>query len=554
MNKTLNLAGFTGSNQATDAMLLPETMGAAVVDCEPGFGVLKPMLDHLTVATVSASPQRLSIWRMGRDVVSTANYWLASINVAHWTTGFGTDSTERTYYTGDGSPRWTNNVIGLGGGPPYPQAYRELSVPQPTAALTSVLNTDGSGTPNVRSYVYTFVNDLGWESAPSPPSTGLLCKPGAIVDLSAIPSAPAGLYGITKVRIYRTQPEDTTTTSADFFFLREVTIGTATTQDDARTLLDLIPTYAGVIGSSWVPPPADAHSILALWGGMYVFLSGKDVCYTEPGAPYACPLRFRKKVKDTAVTQTSWGQNHLVLTQGRPVMFQGVDPASMQDVPLQCPFSCQSVRSVVSFEYGALWASIEGLAFSESERLLTEGLFTREQWAAMTPSSMVAGRWGRFYVCSFTGTSPAGTGHAFFLDPLRPQDGVSYLSVGFDACHKDSTDTLFILQGANVRKFAGSSSVLTGVYTGKRFLQPFARNFSWAQVQASGYPVTLKITARKTLADGTTSSRVETRTVANAAPFRIKDGLYEDWQPEVTSNKVVQIVRLAVGITDLKAR
>ncbi|WP_230685400.1 hypothetical protein, partial [Streptococcus pneumoniae] len=85
-----------------------------------------------------------------------------------------------TYYTGDGTPKWTDNSIGLTGGPPYPQASRELAVPAPTTAPAIALTTDGTGTDATRYYVETFVNDLGWESAPSPISTGLVCKPGAI--------------------------------------------------------------------------------------------------------------------------------------------------------------------------------------------------------------------------------------------------------------------------------------------------------------------------------------------------------------------------------------
>ena len=52
------------------------------------------------------------------------------------------DTTERTYCTGSGTPKWTSNAIGLTGGPPYPQATRELSVPTPTTpALTRWAST-----------------------------------------------------------------------------------------------------------------------------------------------------------------------------------------------------------------------------------------------------------------------------------------------------------------------------------------------------------------------------------------------------------------------------
>lgn len=546
----IDLAGFSGSNQAIDAKLLANNVGVMVLDCEPGFGALRPMKVRATVATVPASPQRLSIWRMGRDVVSSANYWLSSPNAVNWALEFGSpDSTERTFYTGDGTPRWTNNVLGLGGGPPYPQAYRELAVPAPSGAATVALNTDGTGTPNARFYVSTFVNDLGWESAPSAVSASLVAKPGAIVDITGLPAAPAGAYGITLRRIYRTQPEQGSS-EADFFFLREIAVGTTSTQDDARVLGDLIPTYAGVQGSSWQVPPADGFGITAMWNSMYSLLSGKFVMICEPGAPYAYPLRYRKKLRDTAVAQATFQQNLVVLTTGRPVVFQGQDPLGLQDYPLPQAYACHSARSVVSFEHGVVWASDEGLAFTGQETFITFGLLTPDQWRAMNPTTMVAGRWGRFYVCSFNDGNGA---RAFMLDPLRPGDGLWYLSTGFDACYYDPLQNkLFVLEGANVREFAAGPGLLAGSYTSKEFEQERPRNYAHARLIASAYPQTMTITSRIRLPDNSLSTSVEARTVSNARAFKLKQGLAESVQIKLDVTAYTQAARLATHIDDMK--
>lgn len=550
---TINLRGFAGSNQAISPRLLPENVGVSVVDCEPGFGALRPMKVRTTVATVPSSPQRLSMTRMGRDTASSANYWLASPNVAHWTLGFGSDTTERTFYTGDGTPRWTNNSIALSGGPPYPQAYRELSVPAPTAAATVALNTDGTGTANTRFYVHTFVNDQGWESAPSPVSVGLVVKPGAIVDISALPAAPAGLYGITLRRIYRTQPEENNSNS-DFFFLREIAIATTTTQDDARVLGDLIPTYAGVAGSSWLPPPADSIAISALWNSMFGLLSGKYLYLSEPGAPYAYPLRWRKGLKDTGVAIATWQENLLVLTTGRPVLFQGQDPGGMQDVPFPLSYACRSPRGVVSFEHGALWPSDAGLAYTGLRDLITLEIITPDQWAAMTPSSMVAGRWRRFYVCSFTGTAPDGSGaHAFMIDPLRPTEGVWYLTTAFDACYYDQLqEKLFVLEGANVKEFAAGPGTLTGSFKSKIFVQERPRNYSHARVIAAGYPLTLNVYSSKTLPGNTVQTLTETRSVGNDHVFKLAPGMAEEVQVKIDTAVSVAGGQLGTSSASMK--
>lgn len=537
--RPINVTGFVGSSSATDPKQLPETMGVRMENAYPGLGDLRPLKQHLTVATVPTSPQRNTIWRMGRGAVNDAQYWLAWSAIVSVTLGFGTDTTERTFYTGDGTPKWTNNSIGLSGGPPYPQASRELSVPAPTTAPTVALDVDGTGTEALRYYVQTFVNDLGWESAPSPPSTGLLCKPGATVDITALGAPPGGSYGFATRRIYRTQPE-AQGTSAEFYFLREIPIGDTVTEDDARELGDLLAT------EGWLPPPATAFGIIALWNSIMAMLDGREVLFSEAGVPYAYPLRYRREVKDTPLATAKWGQNLLVLTVGTPVVFQGQDPAGMQDTPLRLSQALLSVRGVVSFGHGVAWPSNEGLAYcgDSGQSLLTEGMLTPAQWKALVPSTMIAGRWDRFYVCSYDD----GSGRkGFMLDPLNPKAGLVWLTTGFDACHYDDlADQLYVLEGGNVRKFAGGAANMTASFTSKEFLQTHPVTYGAAKVVASSYPLTLEVYANGALK--------LTRSVPNGLGFKLPDGFTaERWQVKITTtvDRTV-IARLAKGLQDLK--
>lgn len=538
--KPITITGFNGSNQAVEPVQLPESVGQHMQNAYPGLGDLRALNNHLTVATVPTSPQRNTIRRMGRDVASDALYWLGWSAVVNATTGFGADTTERTYYTGDGTPKWTNNSIGLSGGPPYPQASRELAVPAPTTAPTIALTTDGTGTDATRYYVETFVNDLGWESAPSPVSTGLVCKPGAIVNITGLATPPSGSYGFTLRRIYRTQPG--TGGDADFYFLREIAVGTTSTTDDARVLGDLLPT------EGWLPPPASGFGLIALWNSMMAMLSGdgKVLHICEAGYPYAYPIRNTKQLKDKGVATAKWEQNLLVLTTGAPVVFQGQDPQGMLDAPTRLAQACLSARSVVSFAHGVCWASSEGLAYygNSGQRLLTENVLTPKQWAALNPGSMVAGRWGKFYVCSYD----SGSGlKGFMFDPLNPDGGIVYLSEGFSACDYDeNADRLYILQGGNVRKFAGDTTRMTASFTSKRFLQPFPVIYGAAKVLASEYPVTLEVYANNALK--------LTRSVPDRNGFTLPDGFTaEEWHVRVQSSaSSVPVVRLARRIQDLK--
>jgi hypothetical protein len=538
----ISITGFAGANQAIEAVQLPDRLGQHMENAMPGLGDLRALNNHLQVATVPTSPQRLTIRRMGRNVVNDALYWLGWSTVVSATTGFGSDTTERTYYTGDGTPKWTNNVFGLTGGPPYPQAARELSVPAPTSAPVVSIVTDGStGTAATRFYVQTFVNDLGWESAPSPLSAGLVCIPGAVVDITGLGAPPSGNYGFATRRIYRTQPG--TGTEADFFFLRELPVATTSTQDDARTLGDLMATQG------WLPPPSGGFGLLALWNSMMGMLSadGKLLYLCVPGSPYAYPLRLTKQLKDVGVTLLKWSQNLLVLTNGAPVLFQGQDPESLQDAPPRLVQACLSARGAVAFGHGAVWPSNEGLAYygDLGQRLVTQDVLTPLQWRALKPETMVAGRWGRFYVASYD--AGAGVRRGFMLDPLRPEDGIVFLSEGFDACEYDElADQLYILQGGNIKKFAGDSTRMQASYTSKRYLQSKPTHFGAAKVVATDYPLTVQFYAEGTLR--------HTRIVSSRNGFVLPEGyMAEDFHVRITTSaRSLTIMRMAAKVQDLR--
>jgi len=550
MPSPITLAGFKGSNLELDAHALPESVGVNAVDMEPGRDRFVPLKARVTRTTVSTSPQRLSLHRMGRDVVDPANYWLTNSNVVTYARTFGTDTTERTLIAGDGAPKWTNNVIGLGGGPPYPQALRELAVPAPTSVPTATEVTPGTGTAAYRFYVQTFVNDLGWESAPSGPSAGILCMPGAIVDLTALGAPPAGNYGFATRRIYVTQPG--TGSDTDFYFLREVSAATTTTQDDARERGALLATYDGTAGSSWLPPPAAGFGVLALWNGMHAMLSSNMLHLCVPNAPYAWPTKHDKSLKSAAVALGKWGQNLVVLTTAEPVVYQGLDPLGMAPLPPGLNHPCRSARSVVSFADGVAWASNDGLAWigDDGQRILTAGVLTPEQWRALVPTTMIAGRWRGFYVCAYNDGSSKG----FIFDPKRP-GSIFWLSNGFDACHYDDiSQALFVLEGGNVREFAAGSN-LTATFNSKRFLQTQPSNFGFAKVIAASYPVGVQITSRwNDPDDGVARSVVETRSLTGPGAFALKSGfLAESVEIQVSSAVEVTSVRLAGHAGHFKA-
>lgn len=536
----IRILGFAGAALAVNPRLLAEHVGTNVVDAEPGNGELLPLRDRLTVATVPTGTQQRTIYRMGRDTASDALYWLSWPTLVSVMRSFdGDDTTERTYFTGSGTPKWTSNAIGLGSAP-YPQATRELSMPSPLSGPIAFLTTAGTtGTEGDTFYVSTFVNDLGWESAPSPVSNVITTQPGGrVITISALESAPAGSYGINRRRLYRTQP-GTAEGQANFYYLAELNIATTSFVDSGQALGEVIPTIG------WISMPADAKSLIGLWNGFAAVITGKTIAFTEPNSPYTTPVKYDKTVLDTPVRLAKWENNLLVLTTGRSVVMTGDGPDGMTESPVFSGRSCMAAASAVEFAHGVVWASGEGLAYTGSAEVLTLGIFKPAQWKALRPETFIAGRYGRLYVASYDD----GTGgrKGLMIDPLRPLDGVWFLSTGFDACWYDElVSALYVLEGGNVRKFDAATGRLTATFHSKTFHQVGPRCFGFAKVVADTYPVTLKVYADNTLR--------MTKTVLDDYPFKLPSGfLAEDWSTEVSAGDAVQAVHLATDVRDFRA-
>ena len=523
----IRLAGFLGENRALHPKALPETVGVTSLNQRPGRGDLRPLRSPLNVATVPAG--RNTIYRLGKDVASDTATWLSWTGVVHAVRGFIADDTsERTYYTGDGAPKWTDNIKVL-------TSPRTLGVPPPSAPPTLTATGGTSTTTEIRFYVSTFVTDTGEESAPSPVSAELTCKLDDTVTINSLSAAPAGSYGITLRRIYRTQSGSTGT---DFYFLREIASSLTTTTDDNRDLGEALPS------NDWLIPPANLSFLTGMWNGMMAGITGRAVRYCEAYLPYAWPAAYETVPADgTPVALATFGQNLVVLTTNRPRLVTGGSPDSLDDQPLDFRQACVSAKSAVGMGHGVVYACPDGLAYigQGGSRLLTQGILMRDDWQALVPTTVVGAQYEGMYI----GFYNPGTGlKGFVIDPMSPQ-GIYFLDFGFTAAHTDDVnDSLYVLDGTNIRKWDADTSQTTS-FKSKEFRMPQpVQAFSCAEVVADSYPATFKL-----YADGALK---HTQTVASRAAFRLPSGYYaNDYQIEVSTSSNIQAVVMAHSMTEL---
>lgn len=531
----LTLAGFLGANLLVQERLLPEGVGVSSLNQRPGSGDLEPWKQPLHITTVP--PGRMTIYRFGRDVASDSLYWFTWAGVVHVCRGFiAADTSERTYFTGDGAPKVTDNTVAVGSAP-YPTAARLLGVPRPTSAITLTESTAGTGIDELRYYVQTFVTDRGEESAPSPVES-ITCKPGAVIEFGTLEGAPAN-HGITKRRIYRTQAG--TSGSADFFFLREdLATQVDGIKDDARALgADTLVT------TGWELPPPDLKHLTVLWNGIMAGISGRSVRYCEPYKPYAWPIAYETLPPDvTPVALVVYGGTLLVLTNGQPRRVTGDVPEGMDDGATDFDASCISEGSVQGFGHGACWASPDGLAYygAAGPKILTAGLLKPEQWQAMNPSSIVGAQFAGLYL----GFYDAGSGwKGFAIDPLRPT-GIYFLSQGYPAAYFDKLrNALFVLDGTSIKKWNSGAAFMTATFRSKVMVLPQPINMARLRVIADDYPATVRV-----YGDGVLRA---TKVVADREPVMLPAGYRaSEYQVEVEAASKVTAVEMATSLKELQ--
>lgn len=363
-----------------------------------------------------------------------------------------------------------------------------------------------------RVYTYTYVSTMGEEGPPASASAIVEVGPGEQVDLTAILVQPAGDYDFEFNNIYRSLTA--ADGSTNWYFVAQIAVATTTYSDT------LLPENLGEFlpSEGWVPPPSDLEGIVSMPNGIIVGFSKNTIRFCEPYQPHSWPIAYELTTEEDIVALGAFGSSLVVTTEGNPYLITGLHPSEMTMERLEISQSCVSKRGLADTGYAVVYPSPDGMMMIGPgvAKLITEDLFTRQEWQALNPSSIVGffqdGRYLGFYD---NGTVQEG----FILDPKNPKASLTFTSVYATAGYNDPIDDALYLQiGDDIEKWDADATNLTYTWKSKVFVTPAPVNMAAAQVFADSYstPITLQLEV-----DGVLR---HTRLVYSNKPFRLPAG------------------------------
>lgn len=458
----LKLIGFAGETPKVVPRLLGDLNAQLASNVRLDDGALTPFRKQAFAYQFPAANYD-TIYKYGDTWLG----WVGDVYAAP-----GPVAADRLYIMGNGAPRMrvgaTEYPLALG----YPTAALGLSV---SGTATSDLGSD-------RLYAYTFVTQFGEESEPSPVSAAAYWKPGQTVTLSGFQAAPAG-RGILKQRIYRAQ---TSSTGTLLYFIAE-------RDASAANFVDNVPAdgfQEPLPSAEWNAPPATLTGLSAGPNGNMAAFTGKDLYFCEPYRPHAWPEKY-VLTTDYPIVGLAWFGAYLaVMTTGTPYVVSGTTPDTMVMEKLEQNLPCVNARGIVDMGYAVIYPAHDGLVqvSSSGAVVITDTLFSRDDWLQLNPYSMVAGQYNRRYYASYAYTDVTGEAFngTFIFDlaggtPFLIRTDIQARAMFFEI----TTGKLYMLVDAQVFEWdaLGEANALLA-WKSKLFVMPKPTNFGAILIEA----------------------------------------------------------------------
>jgi len=455
------------------------------------------------------------------------------------------------FASGTNEPKVVYNLNAEQGGGPYPAVSYPLNVPVP-ARISGVLvedadnwvsesmldengegympndvvegtDSNGDGIIGVKPfespeeseydladvvYSYCYVDAWGRLSALADPTELVTIKEWQYINTKKVtltfPDVPDSLLAVDplrgtsgKIRIYRTNLAASGTSV--FQFVDEIPL-TQKTYEDSKYSGDLLD---APINEDWVGAP-DLDASLYPNGPMQkVVVMGSDtlvghnkrlLCFAEPDAFYAWPVRYYKVFQEDIVTIQPSGSNLVVLTTGVPYIVQGVHPESMDAARLADPVPCSSAEGSTEVAGAVYFTSETGLYRIEGYSManVSTGFIDSNAWRELDPTTMILANYNNkvFVHCPTVGKT-------LVFDALDPKAGIRTVDIQAQSfVVMDETNDLAFVDTATRELHMFDKSKKGHMSMGwesKTYLFNDPTCFNIVKVRANAFPVRVRV-------------------------------------------------------------
>lgn len=132
----ISIKSFGGISPRTPTRALQDSQAQVAINCPVFAGTLNPLPDlSAAITTLGKTGTPQTIYRFGQDIKSDSQYWFSwNTDVDVCRGQISGDTSEWTFYTGDGAPKATYATLALSD-PAYPAVSRPLGLPSPSEPL-----------------------------------------------------------------------------------------------------------------------------------------------------------------------------------------------------------------------------------------------------------------------------------------------------------------------------------------------------------------------------------------------------------------------------------
>lgn len=394
-------------------------------------------------------------------------------------------------------------------------------------------------------YRYRWVTRWGEEGPPGPLSDIHLRKPGYSVNVTALETTDPTSRGFVSARLERTVAGG----EADAFqFVTDVDLADGSVVDTSSDA------DCGEVLHTGTAPPGDLAGLCMASGRFLVGFSGREIYMTAANLPYVFVTAYTRRVDQDIVALAVRGNDIVVMTDGPVTLLTGFEPKYLTKTTLGGAYACLSSTGVCEHSSGVLFPSREGMIRIRGgydPEVLTKELMGYDDWAALTPSSLIATLRGN-HLFLFQ------TNYAYVIDLTSGEmTRANYAANGSVICatFDEATGQAYVVidEGAAEKLYKlppqSDAGAAQGTITWKSGEIRLPQAVSWAAIRvlaASYASVTVKL-----YADGTLASTI---TIGSNKAIRIPDRIRPNraWIVEIVSTSAVEPpLELATSTDDL---